>query len=589
MQKRIFWNFAGVILICIVVLALSFGVLFFRAAQTHERAAIRDKAYLVAGILNHDAFVPNLTSGGTRLTIISPDGWVLSDTHAGTDFTVNRGDRLEFIQAIAYGSGEAIRRSDTFGAETFYYAIRLQDGSVLRLSRTLYSLGEVFTSTLPALIVVTIIILVLAHVTAHRLTRKIIKPLSEVDFETTTVSAEFLYEELWPYIKKIEHQKHEISSQLMTLRTRAETIEAIIANMREGLVILDEKGLVMAVNKSVLDIFGRTKDIIQKNIQHIYRDPEFAQTVKKCLAGAHLETSITRNDRVYNVYLNPVISNDTFSAKTVPHSPYEDSANLQDCCGADMALFYRKKYESSHGAIIFFLDTTEQFKAETQRREFTANVSHELKTPLTTISALSEMIANGMIKPEDVSTYSSKISGHTQRLINIIEDIIRLSEFDEKKAEKNFDIFDIYELAKSVITALHEKATERSVAIKLEGQPLILKANSRLLDELMFNLIDNGIKYNKDGGNVTLHLSEEPNWCKITVTDTGIGISKEHQQRVFERFYRVDSSRSKKTGGTGLGLSIVKHITEHHNGKITVESTEGAGTTIICHIPLVQS
>ena len=444
MQKRIFLNFAGLILVCVMLLAVSFGVLFFRSTQTHEMAAIRDKAHMVAGLLNQGnfAYAEALNGGETRMTIVSGEGWVLSDSHAGTDLTVNRADRMEFTKALAYGSGEAIRRSDTLGAETFYYAVLLENGSVLRLSRTLYSLGEVFMSTLPWLIAVMIVILVLAHFIVHRLTKNIIKPLTAVDFESTD-TGEPLYEELLPYVKKIELQKQEISDQILTLR-----------------------------------------------------------------------------------------------------------------------------------------------KAETQRREFSANVSHELKTPLTTISALAEMIAKGMVNAEDIADFASKISSRSHRLINIIEDIIRLSEFDESKVGKDFTTFDIHELAEQVMDSLQEKATEKEVAIKLTGQPLQVQANSRLLEELLTNLIDNGIKYNKVGGSVTVNICEENGFCKISVSDTGIGISKKHHSRIFERFYRVDSSRSKKTGGTGLGLSIVKHIAEHHNGRAVMDSTIGKGTTFICYISL---
>ena len=548
MQKRIFLNFGGLILVCIVLLVISFGLLFFRATQTHEMAAIRDKAHLVAGLLNQNTstYHEGIEVGGTRITIISPDGWVLSDSHAGADLGVNRSDRAEFVSAVNYGFGEAIRTSDTFGAETFYYAIRLQDGNVLRLSRTLHSLGGVFISTLPAFVAVTFGILVVAYFVTKRLTLSIIKPLAEIDFDSVALN-ESLYEELLPYMKKIEHQKIEIANQLTMLRSRAETIDAIIANMREGLVMLDENGLVLAINKSALDIFGVKRDVIHTSMGHIYRDHEFMQGVKKCLGGAYLEINFSRNNKYYNAFLSPVVNDGV-----------------------------------SRGAIIFFLDTTEQFKADRQRKEFTANVSHELKTPLTTISAMSEMMSNGMAKADDVAKFSQKISEHTKRLMNIIDDIIRLSEFDESKVQKEFTTFDIYELAKTVIASLQDKADEKLVTIKLTGQPLQIKANERLIDELIFNLIDNGIKYNKDGGNIAVDICEENSKCKISVADTGIGISKEHQSRVFERFYRVDASRSKKTGGTGLGLSIVKHIAEHHNGSIALDSTENVGTTITC-------
>jgi len=558
LHRRIYSSFVGLILICIMALALSFGFMFFNAAQTHEMTAIRDKAHLAAELLNQGNFeeIVNFESGNTRMTLISSDGWVISDSYARADLYDNRSNREEFILAIAYGSGEAIRGSDTLGAETFYYAIKLQNGNVLRFSRTLNSLGEVFPAILPALVMITLAILALAYFIAYRLTGKIIKPLGEIDFESMdklgdSVPSKFMYEELRPFIQKIDHQKQEITNQLSVLKNRADTTSAIISNMREGLVILDENGLVMAANKSILDIFGihKEQDITQKNILRIYRDPEFMQGVKQCLSGTHLEISFTKNNRNYNVFLNPVISNEI-------------------CCGA----------------IIFFLDTTEQTKAEKQRKEFTANVSHELKTPLTTISALAEMMSNGMAKTEDISDFSGKISAHAKRLIDIIDDIIRLSEFDENKAPRDFASFDVHKLAKSVIAALQEKAEEKSVTIGLTGQTMQLMGNSRLIDELLYNLIHNGIKYNKEGGNVTVSLSEENGYCKIAVSDTGIGISKEHQKRVFERFYRVDSSRSKKTGGTGLGLSIVKHITEHHDGKIILDSAEDAGTTVICYI-----
>jgi len=398
----------------------------------------------------------------------------------------------------------------------FSYLIRTYEVSLFGLLPTI----------IPVAIFIVLLIISSAYFIAVRLTRKAIKPLGEIDLKKEDTSA-----------------NSDFSNSI--------TIESIIANMREGLIIVDENGRVMTANKRVLDIFGisKEKNIIHKSIQHIYRSPEFGKTVKQCLVGTHMEMSFIEKDRIYNVSLDPVII---------------DNANC--------------------GAIIFFFDVTEQHKAERQRKEFSANVSHELKTPLTTISALAEMMSNGMAKPEDVVDFADKISNHSKRLIDIIDDIIRLSEFDENKLEKNFTTFDVYTLAKSVIAALQEKAAEKSVQIKLDGQPLKITGNNRLIDELIYNLIDNGIKYNKDGGSVFVSLSEENGLCKIAVTDTGIGISKKHQARVFERFYRIENSRSKKTGGTGLGLSIVKHIVEHHNGKIVFESTEDGGTTFACFL-----
>lgn len=308
MQKRIFFNFVILVLVSVALLVVSFGLLFYRATQTHERAAIRDKAHLVADLLNQTAGSYTIDGGDSRITIISPEGWVLWDSYAGADLEVNRSDRKEFIQAVNHGAGEAIRASDTLGANTFYYAIRLQEGNVLRLSRTLYSLGQVFTSTLPALVAVTLVILLVSYFIAKRLTHLIVKPLAEIDFDKTDTiveAGEVLYEELWPFIKKIDQQKQEIGGQITTLKKRTETIEAIIANMREGIVLLDENGLVLATNQSVYDIFGISEkhEILQQNMGHIHREPEFIRAVKNCLEGIHSEINFTRNSRFYNAYL----------------------------------------------------------------------------------------------------------------------------------------------------------------------------------------------------------------------------------------------------------------------------------------------
>ena len=449
MQKRIYLNFICLIFLSVFLLAGSFGFLFFQTVRNQEITAIQSKTSLIADLLNHgnnsvqDDFVIDSDS---RITIIAPNGHVLMDSHTDADVLDPRYDRTEFQEALLYGSGEAVRHSTVFDSETYYYAIRLQDGNVLRISRTLNSLGAVFISILPALLAITVLVCVLTHIVARRLTRNIIKPLGEIDFEQLdeTLSNNF-YEELLPYIKKMNRQKQEITKQI-----------------------------------------------------------------------------------------------------------------------------------------------TEQQKAETQRREFSANVSHELKTPLTTISALSEMMANGMAKPEDITGFAEKISDQSKRLIAIIDDIIRLSEFDEHKVEREYISFDVFELAKSVINALDEKATDKKISITLIGNSMQLIANPRLVDELLFNLIENGIKYNKEGGQLTVEVLSEAGFCKLSVSDTGIGIPKEQQKRVFERFYRVDSSRTRKTGGTGLGLSIVKHIVEHHNGKLEMESVEGEGTTIACYLPCLR-
>lgn len=402
MQKRIFFPILGGILMATLLLAVVFSYLFFHAARTQEVTAIQDKTYLIAEILNQSpAIIPEdltVPFDGSRITIIAADGTVLLDSHAPSQDLGGRYDRLEFQLATRYGSGEDIRKSTVFERETYYYALRLENGNILRISRPLNSLGGAFATILPALFVVAALAVILTYIIAQK--------------------------------------------------------------------------------------------------------------------------------------------------------------------------------------------RSEVHKAEAQRREFSANVSHELKTPLTTISALSEMMANGMAKQEDFTSFAGKISTQSKRLIAIIEDIIRLSEFDEKKVRREYIRFDAHALAESVIDDLQERAEKKHVTLTLHGTPVQLTANQRLMEELLFNLVENGIKYNKESGQVTLTVEKENDMCKITAADTGIGIPKDHQKHVFERFYRVDNSRARNTGGSGLGLSIVKHIVEHHKGTISMESTEGVGTTITCWFPM---
>jgi len=353
-------------------------------------------------------------------------------------------------------------------------------------------------------------------------------------------------DELLPCVRQVRQLRQEARAEIEELRNRADTIAAITENMREGLILLDENGAVLIANKSAGRIFG---EIRGTNILHVCRDASFQEGVRRCLAGESAGSPLDRGGRTYSVHFSP--------------APRE-----------------------VRGAVVLLFDVTERHKAERQRREFTANVSHELKTPLTSILALSEMIAKGMAKEEDIQVFAAKISHQSKRLIDMIEDIIRLSEFDEDKVGREEETFDLYTLAESVVDVFLEN--DKGVEIQLSGQRFEISANSRMIDEMLYNLIENGVKYNRDGGIVRVALSKEDGMCKIAVSDTGIGIPPEHHGRVFERFYRVDKSRSKKTGGTGLGLSIVKHITEHHGGGITLESIPGQGTTVAISIPVTD-
>jgi len=402
-----------------------------------------------------------------------------------------------------------------------------------------------FDTALPAIATALVLVLILANIAANRLTSNILRQLDEIDFDGNTIAE---YYELIPFVKKINQQRREIDVQIASLENRTGTIEVITDNMREGLLLIDKAEIVLFANKSAAEIFHESSSgMAGKSFLYVCRDIEFQRSVKQCLSGSSTELTFKLDNRIYNIYFSPV--------------------------------YFGK--EINGGAILFF-DSTERHKAEQQRKEFSANVSHELKTPLTSIYALAEIIEKGIAKKEDVKGFAGKITIQAQRLISTIEDIIRLSEFDEGKVTCDFSEFNLYELAESVIEVLREKATEKNITISIDGIQANLNANKRMIDELMYNLIDNAIKYNREGGSVSVSIASENGYRKIIITDTGIGIPLEHRIRIFERFYRVEGSRSKKTGGTGLGLSIVKHITEHHGGKIELESTPGTGTTVVC-------
>lgn len=564
MTRRIYLNFLGLILLCVLVLSILVSFIFYHTTKNHEVASIKDHAKLISELLNdgidnwyaaqsnddypygsHLSGADGNNKNATRMTILTPAGAVIFDNTAKTNALASHQDREEFQEALLKGTGESIRYSNTSRNMTYYYAVKLQDGNVLRISRPVNSLAGI-TAFLPGMILTTVMILLLANLAARRLTTNIVKPINEIDLESDNIT---VYHELLPYIKKIDQQKSEIRDQIATLNNRTNTIRTIIENMKEGLILVDHHGTVLSLNKSILELFDAT-EMVGRSLWKICPEPELQQGLQQCLLGHHLELPFKKKKTIYNLYFSPVYSDDHIS-----------------------------------GAIILFFEATEKYQAEKQRKEFSANVSHELKTPLTTISGLAELMENGMVKPEDISAFAAKISGQAKRLINIIEDIIRLSEFDEGRMQQDYSRFDLYDLADSVLVSLSDQAKTKQVDLRLLGEQMNIWANRRMIDELLYNLIDNGIKYNRQGGSVTVTLSATERFNQIVVADTGIGIPKEHRGHVFERFYRIDKSRSKRTGGTGLGLSIIKHIIEHHEGRIEMESNEGEGTAITCFLP----
>ncbi len=499
----------------------------------------------LSGIFFHNQFGVQMKEGlkTLRVTIIDETGAVGFDNYR-TDLE-NHNNRPEVIAAREHGVGESQRYSDTLGENTTYYAMKMPNDSILRLAFTTSSITGWLYGFLPYVVLSLALVLTISLLLAKRLAHQLLAPINAIDLDRI----ELAYDELAPFARKIETQQQEISTQIAALEDKAHTIAAITDNMKEGLLFVDKDGIILSFNKRIEEIFNE-KDLSGKNILHLSRQMDFLDHAKFALSGTHTEMVYSHLAKTYAVYFSP--------------ATLENAVN---------------------GAIILFLDISDKLMAEKQRKEFSANVSHELKTPLTVISALSEMIAQNMAKPEDVQNFAEKIHAQSGGLLALIDDIIRLSEFDEGRLEKSFEAFDVAALARTVAENLTPLAASKNVAVFAPEGNLSINANQRMIEELLFNLIDNGIKYNQEGGRVTVSIEKSQSTVTIRVSDTGIGIDPKHHSRIFERFYRVDKSRSKQTGGTGLGLSIVKHIAEYHGGHVAMESEPGKGTVIACTFP----
>ena len=543
MKKRIYLNM--LILACLSVLLTSVFLImtFYAGFAGQVKNELENKAEFLETALNLESNQGdyleslNLSDTDIRITLVSVDGTVLYDNTV-TDETglENHAEREEIKEAAQNGFGEEKRLSETVGLETYYYAVRLRGGNIIRTAKTTSSIYGVFISVLPQSLLIIAFILLACLIVARSLTKKIIDPINRFDFEKNAKT----YDELSPFIRTITAQKEQIAGALDEVTKKSAVIDAITGNMNEGLILLGKDGTVLSANKSAVSILDIKTVPTQKNILEITRNVTVLAHVKTALSGENNNAMLEIGSRTYHIFFSSV----------------------------------------DNGVLILFLDITEKEKAEKMRREFTANVSHELKTPLTTISGYTEMMSNGMVKPEDVTGVSVKMKSESDRLLALIEDIMRLSELDEADGEKSFEPFDLTELIGDVVENLKPKASEHSIAVNVPKEKYAITANRPMMFELIYNLIDNAIKYNKPNGSVTVTATQTEKGVEIAVKDTGIGIDKKHHDRIFERFYRVDKSRSKKIGGTGLGLSIVKHIAMYHDGSVEIESEAGKGTEI---------
>ena len=544
MTKKIFQSIllvAGCVLLASLLIIMGFLYDYFGGVEENQ---LRDELSLAAAAVEDGGtdYLSRLTADRCRLTWIAADGSVLYDTKTNAESLENHASRAEVSQALATGTGESTRYSSTLMEKTMYYAQRLDDGTVLRISISRATVGMIAVGMIQPLLIVLIVALILSGLLARRLSRRIVDPLNSLDLEHPLDND--AYEELSPLLKRIHRQHVEIQTQLRELREKTDEFTQITGSMREGLILLDEHGSILSINAAAQTLFGADAQCVGRDFLTIERSHEISAAIQAAVTDGHSEVRAERAGRVYQFDISRITSNGKLL-----------------------------------GTVILAFDITEQEFAERNRREFTANVSHELKTPLQGIIGSAELIENGMVRPDDLPRFVGHIHAEAARLVTLIDDIIRLSQLDEGDAMPTEPV-DLLAVSQEAAENLHDAAAARNVTVSVTGQPAVLPGVRRLIYEIVYNLCDNAIKYNRDGGRVDVTVAADAGGSSITVADTGIGIAPEHQARVFERFYRVDKSHSKASGGTGLGLSIVKHAVQYHHGRIELESTPGMGTTI---------
>lgn len=484
-----------------------------------------------------------------RLTWVASDGTVLFDTHVPAEGMENHADRIEIREALLNGESSSVRRSDTLTRRTLYYACALDGGTVLRVCASQATELALALGMLQPILVIGILAVILSVALASRAAKRIVRPLNSLNLEQPLEN--HVYEELIPLLRRIHQQREQINAQLRELRAKTGEFEQITSHMSEGLVALDREGRVLSVNPAAQAVFGVDRSCIKQSFLTVDPTPEMSRAVRTALDEGHASTRAQRNGREYQFDLSRIESEGSVA-----------------------------------GAVLLAFDVTEQAGAERSRREFTANVSHELKTPLQSILGSAELLKNGLVKQEDIPYFSGLIHTEAARLVALVDDIIHLSQLDEGAAPAREPV-NLLELAEDAAAALRGGAEQKRVQLSVTGAPIQIRGVRTFLYEMVYNLCDNAIKYNVDNGSVELSVSTAEAGAVITVRDTGIGIPPEYQSRVFERFFRVDKSRSKASGGTGLGLSLVKHIAQYHCGIIDLQSEPGKGTAISVTLPQV--
>ena len=544
MTSKIFKSILSVaIAVLMASLIIIVGVLYPYFGGVQE-SQLKDELSLAADATEQlgESYLANLDSDRYRLTWVDTDGTVIFDSHADAGTMENHADREEIKEALVSGTGSSTRHSSTLTEQTIYEATRLNDGSVLRISVSRATALVLVLGMLQPIAIVLVIAIALSAWLAHRMAKKVVEPLNKLDLDKPMENES--YEELTPLLRRINAQHKEIKMQMQTLKRKQDEFDQITCNMKEALVLLDNMGRILSINPAARALFGTGTACIGEDFLTVDRKQNMRMALEEANKQGHADFRAKMNGREYQFDLSRIDSDG-----------------------------------NTHGMVILAFDITEQVNAEKHRQEFTANVSHELKTPLQSIIGSAELMENGIVKEEDVPRFIGHIRKEASRLVFLIDDIIRLSELDEG-TEMPRENVSLKVLSEEICETLSDAAKMKDVSLEVTGDDGIVNGVRRLLYEIVYNLCDNAIKYNNPGGKVEVAVTEQPGAVKISVSDTGIGIAPEHQDKVFERFYRVDKSHSKQSGGTGLGLSIVKHAVQYHRGKIAIESELNKGTTI---------
>ena len=553
MTKKIF---KSTMFVCALVLAVGLaavmGILYSNFDGQMRKELSKEAAYLTYGVEQQGVdYLKNIKDKSARITYIDQDGTVLFDNEADVSEMKNHSDRTEFQKAEKYGAGESSRYSDTLSEKTIYYALRLKDGTVLRVSGTQDSVLALVENLIFPLCGLLCLMLILSGIMASAISKRIVKPINELDLESPEENR--IYEELSPLLSKIHRQNREIQNQLELAKQQQEEFSLITENMQEGLIVIDKYTMILSANSSAWNLFHMDRVCQGESVYCLDREEEFRHAIEQVLSGEHTELVLKLNGSDIQLIANPVIRD--------------------------------KKTEC---AVVLLVNVTEKLERESLRREFSANVSHELKTPLTSISGFAEIMQSGLVKCEDIPQFAGRIYKESQRLLQLVEDVIQISQLDEEKTPYTWEPVDVYQVCKNAFESLKEKAKRLNVHLYICGEYMKMEAVRTLLEEAVYNVCDNAIKYNRNDGSVSVFLTQTAQEIQIVVKDTGVGIPKEDQDRVFERFYRVDKSHSKEIGGTGLGLSIVKHAVGALKGSVILRSEEGNGTEICMKFPKVH-